>query len=643
MTIQTSTTGISLAAEVAATRDNNVLSRGRTVGFFALLAGVTFLLRIFYSGHLCQDDGYWFTVAEEILSGKALYGEVYFDKPPGLPLVYALLFRIFGAHIVVIRLFAVFYSVAISAVVYLFGRRLYDKRAGLIAAAMFTFFSTTSVNNHQQGLNTDFLMVLPYTASAYLFTRACFERRGLLALIGGVLTGLAVQINPKGVFSLIFLTLLLIATNRWFSGRKTRFSDNDAIPISIDSTDDVETHRATGELSRAGNSALSFLALALIGCVAGVLPFLIYLGARHSLSAYWLYVWDWGSRYSGYYSVLDRVVPGLWLTVKYFARNNMLLFGLIFVAFVATRRSVAELYASRAPRAAGLRRLMSEAQIGVDQRHGVSAYFVHASDVTLLIWFSVSFAGLAVGGRFFSNYFFQILPSLCLIGGRGLLGIKSALKSSRPLVRKVAVAVIAAGFITTVVRFHTRTVQLANSWMRGKISTAVGDWHHEKLNREERMVAAVVRDLPEAAGIGSWREAEAMRASSPRQRGASGSSDYLFVWGSRAEIYYWSGLLPASRYLSTQPLTGVPADVHHDGKSPSILDNSATSLTRIQLVEELGQTRPKYIVDELGFFNPEFSIQSYPELREFMRGYRRIGATGQFLIYRKKSRVKEGS
>jgi hypothetical protein len=614
------------------------------LGFFAVLAGVTFLLRIFYSGHLCQDDGYWFTVSEEILRGKALYSEVYFDKPPALPLVYALLFWIFGAQIVVIRVFAIFYSVAISAVLYLFGSRLYDKRTGLVAAAMFTFFSTTSVNSHQQGLNTDFLMVLPYTASACLFTRACFERRGLLALIGGVLTGMAIQTNPKGVFSLIFLTLLLIATNRWFLRRKATLSDNDAIPISIGSADHVETHRARGGCSRAGISDLSLLALAVIGCVAGVLTFLIYLGARHSLSAYWLYVWDWGSRYSGYYSIPDRVVPGLWLTVKYFARNNTLLFGLIFVAFVAIRRSIAEVCASRARRATGRRQVMTEVQFGVDPiaHQGVSAYKVFSSDITLLIWFSVSFAGLAVGGRFFSNYFLQILPSLCLIGGRGLIGIKSALKSSRPLVRRVAVAVIAAGFITTVVRFHTRTVKLANDWMRGTISTTTADWRHEKLNRAERMVAAVVRDLPEAAGIGSWREAETLRASSPRQRGASGSSDFLFVWGSRAEIYYWSGLLPASRYLSTQPLTGVPADVHHAGKSPSILDESATSATRIQLVGELEQTRPKYIVDELGFFNAELSIQSYPELREFMRGYRKIGATGQFLIYRKKSRVKEG-
>jgi hypothetical protein len=150
------------------------------------------------------------------------------------------------------------------------------------------------------------------------------------------------------------------------------------------------------------------------------------------------------------------------------------------------------------------------------------------------------------------------------------------------------------------------------------------------------MVAAEVRDLSDTADTASPLNAEAMRIDSPRARGASRDSDYLFIWGSRAEIYYWSGLLPASRYLSTQPLTGVPGDVHHEGRSRVILDESATAAARAQLVEDLEQTRPKYIVDELGFFSNELSIQSYPELRRIMADYRSLGATGPFLVYLRK-------
>src|SRR6266498_1518482 len=128
------------------------VTRATLLKVFAIIAVVSFVLRIFYAGHLYEDDGLWFAAAEEIVRGKALYREIYFDKPPGLALLYAGLFWLFGAHIIVIRLFTIAYSLSISAMLYLFGRRLYDKRIGMIAAAMFAFFSTTSASGHAQGL-----------------------------------------------------------------------------------------------------------------------------------------------------------------------------------------------------------------------------------------------------------------------------------------------------------------------------------------------------------------------------------------------------------------------------------------------------------------------------------------------------------
>ena len=98
---------------------------------------------------------------------------------------------------------------------------------------------------------------------------------------------------------------------------------------------------------------------------------------------------------------------------------------------------------------------------------------------------------------------------------------------------------------------------------------------------------------------------------------------------------FLSGLVPASRFLSAQPLTGVPADTQHsDGKSRSILSEQSMAAARAQLVRDLDRTRPKYVVDEIGFFNAALSIQAYPELNAFMKNYRAVGAAGRFLIYR---------
>src|SRR5713101_3647265 len=100
------------------------VTRATVLKLFAIIAVVSFVLRIVYAGHLYEDDGLWFTVGEEVLRGKALYSDIYFDKPPVLALVYAFLFWIFGAHILTIRLFTILYAVAISGVLYLFGSRL---------------------------------------------------------------------------------------------------------------------------------------------------------------------------------------------------------------------------------------------------------------------------------------------------------------------------------------------------------------------------------------------------------------------------------------------------------------------------------------------------------------------------------------
>ncbi len=564
-------------------------ARALVLRVFIAVAATSFLLRIFYAGHLYQDDGLWFTAAEEILRGHALYREIYFDKPPAAALLYALLFKLFGAHILTIRLFTVLYSVAVSWALYMFGRWLYDRRTGLLAAAMFAVFSTTYTTGHVQGLNTDFLMTLPNTAAAFLLARSrvCLSRR--TAFIGGALVGVAFQVNPKGVFALIFFAILLIAARRWF--------DND-----------TQRH--------ALKESLLLFVFALAGTAVGSLPFLAYIAWIHSLTAYWLYVWDWGRRYADYYPLWKAVWPALTQSMNYFLFNNTLLVALLFIVAITIKNR----------------------KQGAD---GSETGRIFASDVTMLIWFAVSYAGLSVGGRFFGHYFLDIMPVLCLIGARGLTAIISKLRARSRAIRIGAVALLILGFLFTLERFHGRTITLATDWVRGTRSEETKQWFHERLKREERMAAALVRELPEGAESADLRGLEDIRADGPRTRPPRSSEDYLFVWGYRPELYYWSGLLPASRYLSSQPLTGVPADVHYFSDYSVVLDEDQTSRARAELLSDLEQTRPKYIIDELGFFNADLDIQKFSDLRELMKEYKNIGSTGRFIIYRKKDLSKK--
>jgi hypothetical protein len=200
---------------------------------------------------------------------------------------------------------------------------------------------------------------------------------------------------------------------------------------------------------------------------------------------------------------------------------------------------------------------------------------------------------------------------------------------------------LALGFAVTMIRFHSRTVVLAVDWVRGKKGAATAEWSYEKLNREAQSGAAVVSNPKDEPFTMAQLGVAAIPTDGPRTRGVEESSDYLFVWGYRPEIYYWSGLIPASKYLSTQPLTGVPADVHYFGDDyHSVLDGQTTATARAELARELEQTRPECIIDELGFFNNDLSINNYPELREVMRDYKSIGTVERFFLYRRKEFTK---
>jgi hypothetical protein len=252
---------------------------------------------------------------------------------------------------------------------------------------------------------------------------------------------------------------------------------------------------------------------------------------------------------------------------------------------------------------------------------------------------------MAVGGRFYGHYFFQILPPLCLIAARGLAVIRAALRSDeaalryRLRLRRWAVAILMIGFLFTLVRFHLRTAQIAADWIGGKKSQATTDWYHEKLSREERMIAAVVRRMPDGVEAGL----EAIRAGGPREKGIGGPEDYLFVWGYRPEVYYWSGLIPASRFLSTQSLTGIPADVHYfRDRTDRLLDDEAMARERRRLLADLEQTQPKYLIDELGVFNRRLAMKNFPEFEEFLSRYKRLRRVERFIVYIRKDLRKKG-
>ena len=101
----------------------------------------------------------------------------------------------------------------------------------------------------------------------------------------------------------------------------------------------------------------------------------------------------------------------------------------------------------------------------------------------------------------------------------------------------------------------------------------------------------------------------------------------LYVWGYRPEMYVYTGLRPATRFLECQAMTGVPAD-RHLGSSEIVL-TSGTHEAR----EELARSRPDVLIDGLSLYNPALSMDRYPELRAWLTGYREVARTRGSIIY----------
>ncbi len=206
------------------------------------------------------------------------------------------------------------------------------------------------------------------------------------------------------------------------------------------------------------------------------------------------------------------------------------------------------------------------------------------------LWAALSLGGVAAGWRFFPRYYFLLLPAMVLAASRGfaLLG------------RRRAAAALALSLVVPLVRFGPRYVLLARDAVSGQPS----EWRDVAMDRDSRAAARLVT-----------------------KRARPG--DTLFVWGYRPDLYIYTRLPAASRFLESQPLSGVLAD-RHLFESESVAPEWAGRNR-----EELVRSRPAFIVDGLGRLNPRLAIESYPDLRPWLAGYERVAATPFTVVYKR--------
>jgi hypothetical protein len=205
-------------------------------------------------------------------------------------------------------------------------------------------------------------------------------------------------------------------------------------------------------------------------------------------------------------------------------------------------------------------------------------------------WTVISLAAVAAGWRFFPRYYFQLLPVAALAGARGL----ALLRGRRALA-------LSALLLVPLIRFGPRYALLARDLVEGRPS----HWVDIGMDQDSRRAANLTRQL-------------------------SAPGDTLFVWGFRPELYVYTGLPAATRFLDSQPLTGVPADRHLTQSKP--VESESTRAHRA----ELARAHPTFIMDGLGPFNGHLAIGAYADLGAWLSQYREAGRTDLTVIYKLK-------
>ena len=222
--------------------------------------------------------------------------------------------------------------------------------------------------------------------------------------------------------------------------------------------------------------------------------------------------------------------------------------------------------------------------VGFQSALVVGAIFALRRERRMAIWIAISFVGVILGLRFFPRYYFLLLPPMILAAARGW----SLLSKNR-----LAPFVLGALLAVPLIRFGKPYVTLARGEAMSDLS----------MDRDSRAAAQRLRDLSRAG-------------------------ETLFVWGFRPDIFIDSGLPAGTRFLESQPISGVLADRHLFSSASIAPEFTAPN------VRELAKTKPTWIVDGLGPYNPSLALQRQPALADWFSRYTEVARTDFSILYR---------
>jgi 4-amino-4-deoxy-L-arabinose transferase-like glycosyltransferase len=188
---------------------------GRRALLLLFAACVTLRAVSLFRPCLSDDEATYCVVGREMLTGHVLYRDVVDHKPPLIYVTYAVTQALGGPNGGMILLHALTILVVFATALLLraIARRFagMDETAAFFAALLYVVFTTTLLDFDSLAANCELFMLLPLTASVYVFLSAWDELRPLGMLCAGLLTGVAILYKYQGGIHLPLYGVALVA------------------------------------------------------------------------------------------------------------------------------------------------------------------------------------------------------------------------------------------------------------------------------------------------------------------------------------------------------------------------------------------------------------------------------------------------
>jgi hypothetical protein len=164
-------------------------------------------------GYLGGDEAIIAYYSLKILNGSILYRDLFDTKPPGLFLIVALIYWIFGNNIIVPRLFSMLISCFTSFFLFFIGKNIRNTTTGLAAALLF-IIDPLSVKT---GIVIHFgsVMIFFMVVSVYFYTIADQNEHSSLFFLVGLFIGISALIKQPGILILPVILLDLYLKKIW--------------------------------------------------------------------------------------------------------------------------------------------------------------------------------------------------------------------------------------------------------------------------------------------------------------------------------------------------------------------------------------------------------------------------------------------